>query len=87
MHRSLSGTGFRGCEGGVGRRLMPTRRDREKLREELVSWLLNVSGKDGGKFILTSGRVGLCEVQRFGNAVSSGIMMGLLWHQWQDYGL
>lgn len=37
----------------VGNRLMPTRRDQGKFVEEVVlSWLLNVNRKDGGKFYL-----------------------------------
>lgn len=45
---------------------MPTRRDQGKFMEEVVlSRLLNVNRKDGGKFIFTSGRAGICEVPRF----------------------
>lgn len=45
---------------------MLTRRDQEKFMEEVVlNWLLNVNGKDDGKVIFTSGRIGICEVQRF----------------------
>lgn len=45
---------------------MPTRRDQGTFMEEVVwDWLLKVNGKDDGKFIFTSGRTGICEVQRF----------------------
>lgn len=57
--------GFREWEDGAAKRFMPARRAQGKLMEEVVlSWLF-VNRKDGGKFIFTSGRIGICEVQRF----------------------
>lgn len=48
-----------------GKEIHATRSDWESSWSKVVwSWLLNVSEKDGGKLIFTSGKIGICEVQR-----------------------
>lgn len=54
-----------------GKEVHATRRDWASSWSEVVwSWLLNVSGKDGGKLIFTSGKIGICEVQRVEKCMS-----------------
>lgn len=49
----MEAQGLGECGSRAGKKLMPTRRDQAKFVEEVVlSWLLNVNRKDGGKFYL-----------------------------------
>lgn len=50
-------------EGGAGKEMNA---NQERFMAEVVlSWLLNVNRKDGGKFIFISGRAGICEAPNF----------------------
>lgn len=54
---------FRESEGGAEKEMNA---NQERFMAEVaLSWLLNVTRKDGGKFIFISGRAGICEAPNF----------------------